>query len=168
MARHLSGASRTLHPLLAPAAILLGISALIPPLAPLTGPPRAAILADSALVERTVHEDAAAHRRTLVLLSMAEWIAAGHRDVPRDRFQSAIELSFGSLPQGDLLFSHIADGRYDTIVAPGRFLRSEPTPLGRFDMRIREAIEQRYAIAGPPQASTVDAYPGVIVFRKVR
>jgi hypothetical protein len=167
-AKHLCADDRTVHPLLAPAAALLGLHALSPLAAPLLGPKREALAGDLAAVASVVRGDAAAGRRTLVLLSSAEWIAAGHRDVPPDRYQSAIELWYGGFPQANLLAAHIADGRYDTIVARGVYLRPEPSPLGRFNALLRDAIDRRYALAGSPGASFDDDMTPSLVFRKVR
>jgi hypothetical protein len=166
LARRLEGSGPTLHPWLGPAATLLALGTVAPPVEPFAGAARTAILDERTRIARVLADDASAGRRTLVLLSTADWIAAGHRDVPGDRYQSAVELAFGGLPQGDLLAAHIADGRYDTIVAVGAYLRTEPTPVGRFERSLRAALERRYVIAGPPEASSIDAYPGAIVFRR--
>ena len=116
IAAHVSRGGATIHPALGPAAALLGLTILAPPISPFLGPARAAACSDAATIERAVREDDQAGRHTLAMPSVARWIAAGHRDVPPDRIQSAIELFYAEAPAADLLFSHIEDGRYDSVV----------------------------------------------------
>jgi hypothetical protein len=95
---------------------------------------------------------------------MAAWIAAGRRDVARDRMNSAIELSFGAYPEVELLFAHIEDGRYGTVMVTGVYLRPDRTTLGAFGARLRSAVEAHYEVVGPPGVSQVDATLGSSVF----
>jgi hypothetical protein len=167
IARHVARGGATLHPWLGPAATLLGLSKLVPPL-PWPDDARTLARNDAALIEQTLRADEAAGRRTLVEASVVGWIAVGHRDVPGDRSQSAFELAFGGFPQADLLFSHIEDGRYDSILVRGPHLVGAADPVGTFQARMRRAIESRYAVVGPLEATSVEAHSGFLVFRRIR
>jgi hypothetical protein len=154
------------NPLLPSAASLLAVIALVAPSLPFAGAARSTAFAEAALVTRTVQDDTLAGRKTLAPLHMAAWISAGRRDVPGERFQSAVELWYGGFPQAQLLFDRIEDGRYDTVVVTGAYLQADQGPLGRFDARLREAIERRYELAEPTRAFSVDSHPGALVFRR--
>lgn len=166
IAAHVSRGGATIHPALGPAAALLGLTILAPPISPFLGPARAAACSDAATIERAVREDDQAGRHTLAMPSVARWIAAGHRDVPPDRIQSAIELFYAEAPAADLLFSHIEDGRYDSVVVMGEYLQRGSTPVGRFDGRLRAAIESRYTLAEPRDLVSSEGYRGALVFRR--
>jgi hypothetical protein len=165
-ASHVTARRPAMHPASFPVGALLAIAAMAPPALPFVGAARAAALDDAAVVRRVVLDDTAAGRRPLLLLSVAAWVDAGRRDVPPDRFHSAIELYFGGFPEANLLPAHIADGRYDTVVVTGRQFRVEASLLGEFDEEIRAAIESHYALAGPPGARSIDEYPGALIFRR--
>lgn len=170
-ARHVRGDGPVLHRALFPAGALLALSALAPPSAPFTGAARAAALDEIAGVRRMVEGDTAAGRTTLVPLSAAEWLAAGRRDVPADRYQSAVELFYGGFPEASLFFAHVEDGRYDTIVVDPRVLRDDPSPLGRFGARLRAAVDARYEAIGPAAGRRGDrdaggAPGGAVVYRR--
>jgi hypothetical protein len=165
-ARHLTRAGPTLHPALFQGSVVLALLWLSPPSLPCVGSRRAATLAEAAMVQDVVLRDMVDGRRSLVLLSVAAWIEAGRRDVPPDRFQSAVELYFGGFPDALLLFAHIEDGRYDTIVVNGVELRAESTLVGAFRSQLRAAIESRYYLAGPLGVTAIDSHPGALVFRR--
>jgi hypothetical protein len=167
MAQHVARGGETLHPWLGPAATLLALWLLVPPQ---SWPSDVRDMArhDAALIEQTLRADEAAGRRTLVDASVVGWIASGHRDVPADRSQSAIELSFGGFPQADVFFSHIEDGRYDSILVRGPHLIEGANPVGAFQARLRRAIESRYTVEGPLGPASVEARSGFLVFRRVR
>ena len=168
MAERTAGDRPSWHPWLAPAAAVFALTAFAPPSLPLVGEARAAKLDDVARVERVVREDDARGGRTLLLASTAEWIGAGHRDVPGDRYQSAVELAFGGWPEGKLLASRLADGRYDTVIAPANELRLESTPVGAFDADLRAALEPRYAIEGEDSFASIGAHQETIILRRIR
>jgi hypothetical protein len=150
-ARHATRARR-LHPLFGAAALLAWAWLLAPPRPPLPTSQRLAAERSFARVVEVTRADAIAGRRTLLLVDTAAWIAAGHRDVPRDRLAPAVELNHAESPLADVLVAHVADGRYDTIVAPARSEIDDGRSLGRFLGRLRAALDDRYALEPTPAA----------------
>jgi hypothetical protein len=154
------------HPLLVPVAALLATLSFRPPSAPPTSAERAAAIADFGRAVTAVRDADAHDERALLLVHSTAWIAAGHRDVPRDRFHSAVELFYAHRPEAELLFAHVEDGRYATIVVTTAQLRPGDDLLGRMNARLRAAIESRYDRVFPADAQTLDAIEGVVIFRK--
>jgi hypothetical protein len=167
IAQHVGRGGATLHPWLGPAAILLGLSKLVPP-QPWPSDVREMARHDAVLIEQTLRADEAAGQRTLVSASVVSWIASGRRDVPPDRAQSAVELALGGFPQAELFFSHIEDGRYESILVRGPHLIGAAGPAGAFQDRLRRTIESHYAVVGPLGAPSVEAHSGFLVFRRIR
>lgn len=105
---------------------------------------RADVHADTERMADVVREDARAGERTLLLTSVLPWIRAGRRDVPRDRWHSAIELWFGRHPEGALLPERIAAGRYRSVVASGNELHALAGPAEGFQRAVAAALASRY------------------------
>lgn len=160
------GDARAPHPTLVPSFALLTTLLFRPPAPPPDRVEREAAIADLDRVVATVRDADARGARALLLVHSTAWIAAGHTDVPRDRFHSAVELFYGSLPEADLLFSHVEDGRYDTIVATTAQLRPGDDLLGRLCARLRASIERGYDRVWPSDDRSLDAVDGVVVFRR--
>ncbi len=157
---------RAPHPTLAPAIALFATLFFRPPSPPASVAERAAAFADFDRAVSAVSDADARGEHALVLVQTTPWIAAGHRDVPRDRFHSAVELFYGRRPEADLLFLHIADGRYATIVVGAQQLRGGADPLGEMSARLRASIEATYDRVHPAPDVAIDAFDGVVVFRK--
>jgi hypothetical protein len=165
-ARHADDArTARAHPALF-GAVALVATLLFRPIAALpTRAEREAAVADADTVVHAVQDGDASSKKTLLLLHTYAWIRAGHRDVPHDRYHSAIELFYGRHPEGDLLFAHVEDGRYDTIVATASALRGGDDPRGDFASRLRDSIERRYELVFP-EGAKLDSAEGVVIFEK--
>jgi hypothetical protein len=152
-----------------PWALVLTLLVAARPLAlPLAGAARAAAYADFDAMTAAVREDARDGRRTLLLLNTVPWIAAGHRDVPGDRYASAVELFFARLPEGQLLASRIAAGTYDTILAGGSPLAPRPGLLGEFNRGLVDAMHGRYVVEYPTGATDLTRVEGAVILRRSR
>jgi hypothetical protein len=75
-----------------------------------------------------VQAETARGRRVVVPQSTAAWIAAGHREVPFDRWQTIGELALGGHPEAAICRDRIVSGEYDSIVIDSRFLDPIESP----------------------------------------
>ena len=104
-----------------------------------------------------------------MLLNTVPWIAAGHRDVPGDRYASAVELFFARLPEGQLLASRTAQGRtYDTIPAGGLSWLRVRTLLGEFNRGLVDAMRGQYVVEFPVGATDRTRVEGAVILRRSR
>ncbi|MEO6419080.1 MAG: hypothetical protein ABIP39_06720, partial [Polyangiaceae bacterium] len=130
------------HPALALVASLLIVVGFRSPELPLPRSVHDASARAFARIVDVIHRDDAAGRHTLLLNHVAPRIAAGHRDVPHDRFASAVNLFISRRPEAQLLFDHIEDGRYDTVVLPPPSAQAGAT--GEFTARVTESLARHY------------------------
>jgi hypothetical protein len=140
------------HPALPYVAAFVAVFAWCPMRAPMSAAGPQATL--DAMVAR-IDADEAAGRRTLLLVATTPWIATGHRTPLRDREQSAVELFFGHIPEGDLLFARIESGEYDTVITNEGLRSVSGDPSDRFAVRLAASLAGRYAPCdpdGPPFA----------------
>ena len=157
---------RSPHATLAPAAALLATLLFRPPSPPASTAERAAAIADFDRAVSAIRDADGRGEHALVLVQTTPWIAAGHRDVPHDRFHSAVELFYGRRAEAELLFAHVADGRYATIVVGAGQLRGGGDPLGDMTARLRASIEARYDRVYPAPGVALDAIDGIVVFQR--
>jgi hypothetical protein len=174
------GREHNLHPLLVGAAfVLLSSSARLPgrrllplallllavhaasvPLRPLEPWMMADLAAEESWATSLVRQDLEQHKKTLLLSHTNPWFNGGHLEIPHDRGPSAAELFAARRPEAQAFFDHVADGRYDTIVARSPLLVAPIAP-GGFDAHLQAAVAKKYKreYAGVP--------PDVYVFRRV-
>jgi hypothetical protein len=159
---HEEGSPRA-HPAIGPAALTLALFVARPPEPPLVGAARTDVLVDEGVLERLVAEEGA---RALLLTQVAPWIAAGRRDVPPDRLQSATELDLAGHPAGRLLTAHLADGRYDALAFGPDNVRPVDPALKPLAARLEAVIESRYELVYPPADMRRDGVSHVFVYRR--
>jgi hypothetical protein len=163
---HAAGAGPHWHPALS-RGLALTLALTARPLAwPLGGSERSGAIRDYEALTSTLREDTRLARRTLSLLHTNPWIAAGRRDIPRDRYSSAMELYYAHFQEAELLPRRVAEGRYDTILAVGVQLAPGADMRGQFNGGLLAALESGYDLVYPPGVREPWRVEGAVIFRK--